>query len=170
MRCGPACVAWQRHSTVLSRVSDVMAENFRRRLQCFLNIFRLLFAFGLLFLSGLDFSRLLCKHLKSLIRSLAVFCLVCSVLIRLDFITPRSFVERPGSRALWSNGDSCYGILIQCRSGIIPVSTSKQDWGGEKVAERERERDQEIEQVGRNLPWIFPNPLTLISLSVNKKH
>lgn len=62
-------------------------------------LFRLLFAFGLLFFrlsfffSFFLFFRILCKHLKSLFRNLAVFCLVCFVLISLDFITARSFVE-----------------------------------------------------------------------------
>lgn len=152
MRYGPALKPWGDIPQPSLRINDVMAENFRRPPWCFLNLFRLLFAFSLLFFFfffgqvQIFFFRLLRKHLKSLIRNLAVFCLVCFALISLDFITPRSFVERLGSRDLQSDGDSCYGIFIQCGSGIIPVITSKRSgeegWlvGGGRERKKERER------------------------------
>lgn len=168
MRCGPACIALQRHSTARLRINDVMAENFRRQPQYFLNLFRLLFALSLLFspLPSPTFFifpfRLLCEHLKSLIRNLAVLYLVRFVLISLDFITPRSFVEKLGSRDLQSDRDSCYGIFIQCRSGIALVITSK--GGGVERRGWGQGRGSLIRQK-ETCYVIFPNALTSLGLN-----
>lgn len=144
MSCGSACVALQRQSATLSQGQ----WHHGRKLQEIACVFLIYLGYYLplvyfFFRPRSFFSiRLLCKHLKSLIRTLAVFCLVCFVLISLDFITPRSFVERLWSRDLRSDGDSCYGLFILCRSGIAPVITSEWGWEERGSGEgRERLRD-----------------------------